>query len=106
MSDEITDLTELACEGSDVPLTTTPVVGTPSGPLAATLVPGGELVAPGEIRVTILGSGDPFVRPSQASASVLIEVGNPERDLFFFDLGSGSVKNFDGLGHRLTDPTY
>ena len=105
MSDEINDMTELACEGSDVPLTTTPVVGTPSRPLAATLVPGGELVAPGEIRVTILGSGDPFVRPSQASASVLIEVGNPERDLFFFDLGSGALKNFTGLRLPVTATT-
>ena len=105
MSDEINDMTELACEGSDVPLTTTPVVGTPSRSLAATLVPGGELVAPGEVRVTILGSGDPFVRPSQASASVLIEVGNPERDLFFFDLGSGALKNFTGLRLPVTATT-
>jgi ribonuclease Z len=105
MSDEINDMTELACEGSDVPLTTTPVVGTPSRSLAATLVPGGELVAPGEVRVTILGSGDPFVRPSQGSASVLIEVGNPERDLFFFDLGSGALRNFTGLGLPVTATT-
>ena len=105
MSDEINDMTELACEGSDVPLTTTPVVGTPSRPLAATLVPGGESVAPGEIRVTILGSGDPFVRPSQGSASVLIEVGNPERDMFFFDLGSGALKNFTGLHLPVTETT-
>jgi ribonuclease Z len=105
MSDEISDMTLLACEGSEVPLTITPVVGTPSQPLAATQVPGGELVAPGEVRVTILGSGDPFVRPSQGSASVLIEVGNPERDLFFFDLGSGALKNFTGLGLPVTATT-
>ena len=105
MSDEINDMTELACEGSDVPLTITPSVGTPSRSLAATLVPGGELVAPGEVRVTILGSGDPFVRPSQGSASVLIEVGNPERDLFFFDLGSGALKNFTGLHLPVTATT-
>jgi ribonuclease Z len=105
MSDEINDLTELACEGSGVPLTTTPVVGTPSRPLAATFVPGAETLVPGAVRVTILGSGDPFVRPSQGSASVLIEVGNAERDLFFFDLGSGALKNFDGLGLPVTATT-
>jgi ribonuclease Z len=105
MSDEINDMTQLACEGSDVPLTTTPVVGTPSGPMPATFVPGAEELAAGEVRVTILGSGDPFVRPSQASASVLIEVGNAERDLFFFDLGSGALKNFTGLGLPVTATT-
>ena len=105
MSDEINDMTELACEGSEVPLTTTPVIGTPKRILTAPFVPGAEEVAPGELRVTILGSGDPFVRPSQASASVLIEVGNPERDLFFFDLGSGALKNFDGLRLPVTATT-
>ncbi len=54
-------------------------------------------MASGEIRVTILGSGDPFVQASQALASVLIEVGNEEGELFFFDLGSGSLANFNGL---------
>lgn len=48
-----------------------------------------EPLAAGEVRVTDLGSGDPFVHPSQASACVLVEVGNDERDLFLFDLGSG-----------------
>ena len=65
-------------------------MGPPKQLLTAPFVPGAEALAPDEIRVTILGSGDPFVGPSQASACVLIEVGNPERDLFFFDLGSGA----------------
>ena len=77
MSDEITDLTQLACEGSDVPLTTTPVIGTPKRLLTAPFVPGAEALAPDEIRVTILGSGDPFVRPSQASASRADRGGQP-----------------------------
>jgi ribonuclease Z len=51
----------------------------------------------GEIRITVLGSGDPFVKRSQASGSLLIEVGNPEKDLFFFDLGSGSLANFSSM---------
>ncbi|MFZ0529218.1 MAG: hypothetical protein WAL91_01615, partial [Propionicimonas sp.] len=66
MTVEISELTPLACEGSDAPLTSTPVVGTPARAFAPVLEPGAEEVGPGELRVTILGSGDPFVRPSQA----------------------------------------
>ncbi|MCJ7781653.1 MAG: MBL fold metallo-hydrolase, partial [Acidimicrobiia bacterium] len=55
--------------------------------------------------MTILGSGDPFVKKGQASASLLIEVGNPEGDFFFFDLGSGSLANFNGLGLPVTSTT-
>jgi ribonuclease Z len=60
-------------------------------------VPGAESLAAGEIRVSVLGSGDPWIRRSQASGSLLIEVGNPEQDFFFFDLGSGSLANFTAL---------
>jgi ribonuclease Z len=105
MTDQIDEQTPLAGEGSVAPLTTTPVVGTPSRSRPETFVPGTEELEADEVRVTILGSGDPFVRPSQASASVLIEVGNPERDIFFFDLGSGALKNFDGLGLPVTATT-
>ena len=101
----INEMTELACEGSTQPLTTTPVVGTPGRDYADVLAVGAEPVADGEVRVTILGSGDPFVKKGQASASVLIEVGNRERDLFFFDLGSGSLANFSGLRLPVTDTT-
>lgn len=75
-------------------LTRTPVVGVPAQGRAETYVPDAEELASGEIRVTVLGSGDPWVRRSQASGSLLIEVGNPERDYFFFDLGSGALANF------------
>lgn len=105
MSAEITEMTELAYEGSDAPLTTTPVVGTPTREYAPTLVPDQEPIGDGEIRVTILGSGDPFVNRAQASASVLIEVGNEQRDFFFFDLGSGSIANFNGLHLPVTATT-
>ena len=89
MSAEITGMTELAFEGSAVPLTLTPVVGSPGREYAPSVVPDEDRVGDGEIRVTILGSGDPFTNKAQGSASVLMEVGNPERDFFFFDLGSG-----------------
>lgn len=97
--------TKLAYEGSTQPLTTTPVVGTPRLKYNATFVPGTESLAPDEVRVTILGSGDPFVKPSQASASVLMEVGNDERDFFFFDLGSGALAHFNGLKLPVTATT-
>lgn len=105
MATELTDLTELAYEGSGQPLTTTPVVGTPGRTYASVLAPGTEPLGSGEIRVTILGSGDPFVKPSQASASLLIEVGNDQRDFFFFDLGSGALANFNGLRLPVTATT-
>jgi ribonuclease Z len=94
---EINELTKLAYEGGTLPLTTTPVVGTPKRKYNSTFKPGTEALDPGEIRVTILGSGDPFVKSGQASASVLIEVGNEEHDFFFFDLGSGALAHFNGL---------
>lgn len=105
MADEITEMTELACEGSGQALTTTPVVGQPGREYAGVLEPGAETVAAGELRVTVLGSGDPFVKKCQASASVLIEVGNDERDVFFFDLGSGALANFNGLRLPVTSTT-
>jgi ribonuclease Z len=105
MSTEITEITELAYEGSSAPLTTTPVVGTPTLAYPATVIPDQERVADGEIRVTILGSGDPFVNKAQGSASVLIEVGNEQRDFFFFDLGSGALANFNGLHLPVTATT-
>jgi ribonuclease Z len=105
MADEIDELTELAYEGAGLPLSTSPVVGTPARPYADLFVPGAETMASDEIRVTILGSGDPFVKKSQASASLLIEVGNAEGDFFFFDLGSGALANFNGLGLPVTSTT-
>jgi ribonuclease Z len=102
---KIDQLTKLAYEGGTLPLTTTPVVGTPDRKYNPTFKPGTETLGPDEIRVTILGSGDPFVKKSQASASVLIEVGNEKHDFFFFDLGSGALANFDGLQLPVTSTT-
>lgn len=83
--------------GGSQPLTNGPVVGEPAELRAATYVPGTETLSPGELRISVLGSGDPWIRRSQASGSLLIEVGNPEKDFFFFDLGSGSLANFTSL---------
>ncbi len=78
-------------------ITRTPTVGTPTRRYAERFVPGEEELEDGELRVTILGSGNPWNTRAQASASVLVEVGNPERDILVFDLGSGSLSNYASL---------
>jgi len=60
-------------------------------------IPGAEEIEDGEMRVTVLGSGNPWNTRAQASASILVEVGNPERDILVFDLGSGSLANYASL---------
>ncbi len=83
--------------GGTSALSTEAVVGTPEVERSDVLVAGSEELADDEIRVSILGSGLPWVTKSQAAGSVLVEVGNPERDVFVFDLGAGSLANFSGL---------
>ena len=78
-------------------ITLTPVVGTPARAYAEAFVPGEEELEDGELRVTVLGSGNPWPTRAQASASILVEVGNPERDLLVFDLGTGSLANYAAL---------
>ena len=98
MAAKVDELPALARGSGVKPLSTTPVVGTPARAYAPVFVPGTESLATGEIRVTVLGSGDPWVRRSQASGSLLVEVGNAEKDFFIFDLGSGALANFNALG--------
>jgi len=50
--------------------------------------PGTEDLAPDEIRVVALGTGQPSVRPKQAASCFLVELGNGDK--FLFDIGSGS----------------
>jgi ribonuclease Z len=97
MSTSAAALPALAHLGGTQALTTAPIVGTPSSPYPDVYVPGAEVLGEDEIRVTVLGSGDPFIKRSQASGSLLIEVGNPEKDFFFFDLGSGALANFSSM---------
>jgi ribonuclease Z len=72
-------------------------VGAPVQQYAEVYVPGDEPLEDGELRVTVLGSGNPWITRAQAAGSILVEVGNPERDLHIFDLGSGSLANFATL---------
>jgi ribonuclease Z len=83
--------------GGTKAITMTPVVGTPRRKYAERFIPGEEKVEDGEMRVTVLGSGNPWVTRGQASASILVEVGNAGRDLLVFDLGSGSLANYASL---------
>lgn len=97
MSSNSTTLPSPTFAGGTKAITTTPIVGTPRRTYAEVFVPGTEELEDGELRVTVLGSGNPWVTRAQASASILVEVGNPERDLFVLDLGSGSLANFASL---------
>ena len=58
--------------------------------------PGTEELAANEMRLTALGTGMPNLRPSQASASFFLELGNGDK--FFFDMGTGAIMNFCALG--------
>ncbi len=49
--------------------------------------PGSEALAPDEMRIVALGTGQPSARPKQASACWLVELGNGDK--FLFDLGAG-----------------
>ncbi len=83
--------------GGTKAITMTPVVGTPRREYAEMFIPGEEALEDGELRVTVLGSGNPWNTRAQASASMLVEVGNPERDILLFDIGSGSTANYASL---------
>lgn len=86
-----------AFAGGTKAITTTPVVGEPHRPYKYRYVPGEEELEDGELRITVLGSGNPWVTRGQASGSILVEVGNAERDLLLFDIGSGSLANYASL---------
>ena len=92
-----TSLPVPAFAGGTKAITLTPVVGTPRREYAEMFIPGAEALEDGELRVTVLGSGNPWNTRAQASASILVEVGNPERDILVFDLGSGSLANYASL---------
>jgi ribonuclease Z len=94
---DLTSLPAPVFAGGTKAITLTPVVGTPRREYAETFVPGEEALEDGELRVTVLGSGNPWPTRAQASASILVEVGNPERDLLVFDLGTGSLANYASL---------
>ena len=96
-NEKLPDLPVPSWAGGTTAITLTPVVGTPRREYAEMFVPGAEELEDGELRVTVLGSGNPWVTRGQSSGSVLVEIGNPERDIFILDLGSGSLANYASL---------
>jgi ribonuclease Z len=64
-------------------------VRTPTGavPELDVYYPGTEELKPDEMRIVALGTGMPSVRPKQAAACWLAELGNGDK--FLFDIGSG-----------------
>ncbi len=65
--------------------------------------PNTEPLAPDEMRVIALGTGRPFLRPAQANAGWLIELGNGDK--FMFDFGFGTQMNFSALEIPYQDMT-
>ena len=96
-TDNFSDLPPPSWAGGRTAITLTPVVGVPRREYAEAFVPGEEELEDGELRVTVLGSGNPWVTRAQASGSILVEVGNAERELLVFDLGSGALANYASL---------
>jgi ribonuclease Z len=96
-NDESKTLPQLAFMGGTKAMTLTPVVGTPKREYAEVFIPGEEAIEDGELRVTVLGSGNPWPTRAQASGSVMVEIGNPQRDLLVFDLGTGALANYASL---------
>ena len=57
--------------------------------------PNTEPLGADEMRITALGTGRPFLRPAQANAGWLVELGNGDK--FQFDFGYGTQTNFGAL---------
>ncbi len=76
---ESTSLPMPVFAGGTKAITTTPVVGVPrrNTPRCLSLVKRSSRTA--RCGVTVLGSGNPWATRGQASASILVEVGNAER---------------------------
>jgi ribonuclease Z len=62
--------------------------------------PGQEEIGPDEMRISFIGSTPMPVTRSQAGTCIMVELGNGNR--FFFDFGSGCVRNIIAMGVALT----
>ncbi len=82
-------------DGGTTALTVTPVMGTPDREYSKIYVVGTEELAENEMRITFCGTGMPYPVYQQASACVLVELGNG--DVFIFDLGAGAVTRINGM---------
>ena len=89
--------------GGTLPITQTPIIGNPDKEYPKNYVPGTEQLAEDEIRLTFMGTGMPYPTKSQAAAGVLMEFGNG--DILMFDVGSGTVANFNSMKIPVADLT-
>lgn len=80
-----------------VPITKTPVIGTPSKKYPEHYIPGKETLAEDEMRITACGTWGPApMRIGQGASCILAQLGNGES--FIFDIGGGTVGNLFALG--------
>ncbi len=82
-------------DGGDRALTVTPVIGTPDREFSDIYVAGTEELAEDEMRITFCGSGMPYPVYQQASACVIVELGNG--DVFVCDIRSDSISRMNGM---------
>jgi len=82
-------------DGGTTALTVTPIMGTPDREFSKTYVAGTEELADDEMRITFCGTGMPYPVYQQASACVIVELGNG--DVFLFDLGANSIGRVNGM---------
>ena len=67
---------------------------------ASNWFPGTEDVQPDEMRIIFMGTS-PIIRPGQMNTSILVQLGNG--DNFVFDLGEGSVANYNASNIALNE---
>ena len=82
-------------DGGITALTVTPIIGTPDTLPSATYVVGTEELREDEMRITFCGTGMPYPVYQQASACVVVELGNG--DVFVFDIGANSISRINGM---------
>ncbi|MDH3611436.1 MAG: MBL fold metallo-hydrolase [Nitrosopumilus sp.] len=92
---ELEKLITPVVSGGTLPITGTPIIGDPEKEYPKNYVPETEDLDEDELRLTFLGTGMPFPTRNQASAGVLMEFGNGE--ILMFDVGSGTVANFNSM---------
>jgi ribonuclease Z len=81
--------------GGTLPITQTPIIGNPEKEYPKNYVPGTEELEEDELRLTFLGTGMPYPTRNQAASGVLMEFGSG--DILMFDVGSGTVANFNSM---------
>ena len=85
-----------AYAGGTKAITLTPVVGTPPA-LRRDVRPGRRSARGRRAPRDGAGQRQSLEHAPQASACIMVEVGNAERDILLFDIGSGSLANYASL---------